>query len=149
MQKLKEPHTTEMPSLDDLSQLFWLKKEIKADENRLKEIRLKAYAPPSPDLSGMPHAVTNDRSTTAEYAAALSDLEELIQDKLNRCAKEQYTLEKWIKDIPSSEVRFVMTERFINGLQWNEIAEKIGPGHTGDRVKKVVYRYLNMTKRRH
>lgn len=130
-------------TLDELSQLYWLNKEIEADKRRLERVRAMASSPASPDLSGMPHGKGGVHSTTETYAAEITDLETIIAAKQIQCVHERNRLERYIADIPNSETRLIMTLRFVDGLTWAQVAASIGAGHTADRVKKVCYRYID------
>lgn len=131
-------------TINELSQLYWLNREIEMDQKRLEELRGKV-APASPTLTGMPHG-TGDNSSKVERAAAeIVDLEAIIAAKQIQCIHERQRLERYIQDIPDSLVRMVFTFRFVNGLPWGQVAESIG-GNTPDSVKKICYRYLNRTE---
>ena len=51
-------------TVKELSQLYWLNQEIPRDEQRIAELREKAQAAPSPDMSGMPHGSGANTSRT-------------------------------------------------------------------------------------
>lgn len=130
-------------TLDELSQLYWLNKEIESDRKRLEQVRAMASSPASPDMSGMPHGKGGVHSTTEAYAAEITDLETIIAAKQIQCVHERNRLERYIANIPDSETRLIMTLRFVDGMTWAQVATSIGAGHTADRVKKVCYRYID------
>lgn len=67
--------------------------------------------------------------------------------KLNRkrveCAKEYNRVIDYIYGIDDSLVRQIFILRFISGLSWNDVADKIGGNNTGDAVKHICYRHFS------
>lgn len=129
-------------TLKELSQLYWLNREIEADQKRLDELSRLACSPSTPSLSGMPHAPHSNDSKTERLVAEIVDLQAVIAAKQIQCIHERARLERWIGDIPDSQTRQVFTYRFINGLPWQQVAFTIGGGNTEDSVKKRCYRYM-------
>lgn len=131
-------------TINELSQLYWLNREIEMDQKRLEELRGKV-APASPTLTRMPHGTGDNSSKVERVAAEIVDLEAIIAAKQIQCIHERQRLERYIRDIPDSLVRMVFTFRFVGGLTWGQVAESIG-GNTSDSVKKICYRYLDRTE---
>lgn len=128
-------------TLHELSQLYYLNREIANDRRRLAMLRDKAYAASSPNLSGMPSG-SGSGDRVGKYAAEIAELEALIEIKLERCMCEQIKLERYIADIPDSLTRQIFTYRFIDKLSWTQVARRVGGDNTADSVKKNCYRYL-------
>lgn len=156
-------------TVKELSQLYWLNREIESDQERLAsldaEIRkdeeqlasleVKASSPSGPNYDGMPKSPTygNPLENTViriielkniiERKKALrSDCAMTIQAKQILCLTERNKLERYIADLPDSLLRMIFTFRFINGLTWAQVSEHIGVRTTEDSVKKMCYRYL-------
>lgn len=51
-------------------------------------------------------------------------------------------VEKFISGIPDSQTRRIFMLRYVDGLSWNKVADKIGGGNTDDGVRKTAERYL-------
>lgn len=105
-------------TLKELSQLYWLNKEIDQDKKRLK----------------------NKGKTPAE-------IETIIKVKKERCVDEQIKLEKYIASIKKSKIRLIFTLRFVEGLSWDEVAAKSEMDITGKSCSNVCYRYLKKIKK--
>lgn len=129
-------------TVNELSQLYYLNREIEGDQKRLAELEAIAKAPSAAKLTGMPRS-PGVGDPTGKYAAEIVDLQAIISAKQIQCIHERARLERYIADIPDSETRWIFTLRFINGLPWAQVAASLGEGNTPDRVKKVCYRYLN------
>lgn len=127
-------------TLRELSQLYFLRREIEMDERRLLELREKSNSPPSPRIGGITGA-GNSESRIERYAEIIAALETVIEDKRERCAEERLRLEQYIADIPDSFLRQIFTLRFIGGLSWVQVAVRL---HTSTAaVKMMCYRYIN------
>lgn len=130
-------------TLKELSQLYWLNREIEADQKRLAELELLIGSPSSPQLTGMPHTPNSFDSKTERLVAEIVDLQAIIASRQIQCIHERARLERWINDIPDSLTRLIFRYRFVNGLQWPQVAASIGEGTTPDRAKKICYRYID------
>ena len=137
-------------TMKELSQLYWLNREIELDQERLAELERKASSPSSPNLSGMPGGGSTPgfNNKIERYVAEIIDLQALIAAKQIQCIHQRNRLERWIADIPDSLTRQIFTLRFINGLTWNQVAMHIG-GNTEASVKMICYRHLNKVNRKH
>lgn len=133
-------------TVKELSQLYYLNREIEADTKRLKELQDKAYSLGSPALTGMPHS-NNNESKVERYAAEIADLIGIIDGKRLQCIHEQNRLERYISTIPDSLTRQIFQYRFISGLSWLQVALHIGGSNTEASVKMTCYRYLDKTNK--
>lgn len=129
----------------ELSQLYWLNREIEMDMTRLKELEEMAAAPKSLKLDGMPHS-SGYGDALARVVAEIVDLKAIIAAKQQQCIHERSRLERYIADIPDSLTRQIFTLRFINGLSWYQVAVHIGGGNSEDSVRKTCDRYLASQK---
>jgi hypothetical protein len=70
-------------TLKELSQHYWLNREVEREKARLEELRAKAEGG-THTVTGMPRSFdANDR--TADYAAEIADLREIIEINIKRC----------------------------------------------------------------
>jgi hypothetical protein len=130
-------------TLKELSQLFWLNREIEEDKKRLAELEAKVGGLASPSLSGMPHGGDNSSKVERE-AVEVVTMYELIENKKKRCELERVRLLSYIDTIPDSLTRQIFTLRFVDGLCWEQVAASLG-GNTVDSVKKTCYRYIKQS----
>ena len=98
-------------------------RRIKRIESDMEEIRMmKQY--PSMSSDGMPHVSNN--SDLSNYAAVLDKKErELIREKQSRVVGYRDVTNQ-IEILESDLERDVLHYRYIKGLEWWEIAEKMG-----------------------
>mgnify|MGYP000948417542 CR=1 FL=1 len=124
----------------ELSQLYYLNREIGQLKSRIEELECIAVSDTS-RITGMPH-VTGISDKVGRYAAEIADLKELLDLNLKKCFYELNRLNRYIEGIDDSQMRMIMTLRYVNGLSWRQIAFNIGGGNTEDSIKKLAYRYL-------
>lgn len=131
-------------TLKELSQLYYLNREIEMDKRRLQELEVKAL-PGAQVITGMPHApgVTDK---VGEYAAEIADLRGIIEAKHQQCLYERSRLERYISSIDDSLLRQIFTYRFVNGLPWQQVAACIGGSNTADGVRMMCNRYIKATE---
>ena len=123
-------------TIKELSQLYWLNREIEEDKRRLDELEAMTTSPKSPKYDGMPHA-PGYSDTLARCVAEIVDLKAIIAAKQIQCIHERTRLD--------SLTRQIFALRFINGLNWHQTAMHVGGGNTDESVRKRVYRYLQST----
>lgn len=132
-------------TIKELSQLYWLKKEIAKDQERLEELERLACSPGSPNYDGMPKAPGYSGNKIERYVADILDLRAIIDAKRQQCIHEQLILERYIASIDDSLTRQIFEARFVDCRTWLGVALKVGGGNTEDSVKKICYRYLERT----
>lgn len=156
-------------TVKELSQLYWLNREIELDQQRLESLdveiakdeeqlarlEFEASSPSGPNYDGMPksHSYGNKlenavvrivelQEILTRKKALRADCAMTIQAKQLLCLTERNKLERYINDLPDSLLRLIFTYRFVNGLTWYQVSEHIGMRTTEDSVKKMCYRYL-------
>lgn len=134
---------TSMPNsitIKDLSQLYYLNREIERDKRRLAELETAAQSCTA-KITGMPSG-GGAGDKIGRYAAEIADLREIISLNIHRCWYELSRLNRYIASIDDSLTRQIFTLRFVNGLPWQQVAWSIGGDNTADGVRKVVARYV-------
>ena len=125
-------------TLKELSQLYYLRREIEQEQQRVRELRARATSVTA-NLSGTPHSGAISDKTA--IAAEIADCEALIAAKIAESTVEYKRLVTYINGIEDSLTRQIFTARFVDGLRWEQVADRVGG--SSDAVKKTCYRYLN------
>ena len=128
-------------TLKELSQLYYLKKEIENDKQRLSELKEKYCPVSSVKLSGMPSGGVGGGGLE-RYVTEVVDLEAIISAKTILCIHEHSRLERYIADIPDSMTRQIFTLRFVEGYTWQQVANRTPGNNTADGVRKICTRFL-------
>ena len=124
----------------ELSQLYYLKKEIRQLEQRIKELETEATGCAA-KITGLPHG-TDINDKIGNYAAQIADLKSLLDLNLKKCFYELNRLDRYIQSVDDPLTKQIMMYRFISGYSWGKIAFQIGGKNSIDGLKKRLYRYL-------
>jgi len=108
----------------DLSQLYWLNREIEEQQRRLDELEALATSCTS-RITGMPRS-KGLVDKLAIYSAEIADLKGLIDLNIKKCFYELNRLNRYINGIEDSQMRMILSLRYINGMTWQQIAFSIG-----------------------
>ena len=104
----------------ELSQLYYLKKEIRQQQKRLQELETAATSCTS-KITGMPHG-TGINDKISKYAAQIADLKGLLDLNLKKCFNELNRINRFIESVEDSEMRMILTLRYTQNLSWRNIA---------------------------
>ena len=91
-------------TLKELSQLYYLNREIENDRRRLEELEAKLASPSSPNLSGMPRSTTYGNKIESSVADIM-DFKAIIAAKQQQCIYERSRLMRYISEINDSLTR--------------------------------------------
>ena len=127
-------------TIKELSQLYHLRREVEMERQRLAALEERAL-PGAQRLSGLPGS-SRGQDKLGNAAAEIADLRALVEQKLRRCLAEQQRLEAYIAGIEDSFVRQIFTCRFVEGMSWRQVADKVGGRNTADGVRKLSKRFL-------
>lgn len=108
----------------ELSQLYYLKKEIKEQQRRLAELEETATNC-SAKITGLPSG-RGISDKTGNYAAQIADLKALLDLNIKKCFCELNRLNRYIQSVDDSQMRTILRLRYIQGLTWQRIAFEIG-----------------------
>lgn len=123
----------------ELSQLYYLKREIRNDEQRLLELEAAATSI-TQNISGMPGS--GRKSDKTAIAAEIADLKRIIRSKNEMCIAHYNRIMRYVASIDDSLIRQVITYRHVDMMKWRDIAQKIGGGNSEDGIRKAYTRYI-------
>lgn len=124
----------------ELSQLYYLKKEIKQLEQRIKELETAAMDCTA-KITGLPHG-TGISDKIGNYTAQIADLKNLLDLKLKKCFYELNRLDRYIQSVDDPLIRQIILYRFENHMSWSQIERTIGGNNNSESLRKKLYRYL-------
>ena len=128
--------------LKELSQLYYINKEIKRDKARLEQLRATQFSL-SNNSDGMPKGTKTIHDPIAEDIADILDLEEMLKINIKKRYYEEKKIMVYINSIDDCFTRLIFKMRFVDCKPWYTIACEVGGGNTTDTVSKCCYRYLN------
>lgn len=131
---------------EQLSQLKYLKSEIEILKKQISDLD---YNITTDSVKGsspyFPYIERKFLITGLDYQVHDNKLDRL-QRKLNRRIEELIDLVEetyeYIDNIDDSLIRQIITLRYINGLEWKQVAASIGGNNTGDSVRMIHNRFL-------
>lgn len=127
----------------ELSQLYYLNKEIVAEKQRLAELEELATNISS-KISGLPHI--NELSDKTAIAAEIADVKAIITTRIKDSVAEYNRLNHYINSIDDSLIRLILRYRYIDHFSWNVTALKIGNGNSADSIRMIHTRFLKEEK---
>lgn len=128
----------------ELSQLFYLNREVEYQGMRLRELE-SAAAGHCRRITGLPGGNgISDR--VGRCGAEIADLSRRIDTGIHRCWQELFRLSGFIDSVEDSQMRQILSMRYIGQCSWDQIAIHLGGGNTADGVRKAHDRYLSRSR---
>lgn len=128
----------------ELSQLYYLRKEIKEQQRRLSELEALATSCTA-NVTGIPNG-NGISDKVANYAAQIADLKGLLDLNLKKCFYELNRLDRFISSVKDSEMRIILTLRYSQGLTWQQVAQNMGVLGDGSTERKKHNRFLKFSR---
>lgn len=126
----------------ELNKLKDLPGLIARGERRIEELEAKLQ-PGGTSMDGMPHG-TSRKNMIEELVPVIADLREQVR----KYEAEQKALEEYIHSVEDYHIRSILLHRFVDDLEWNEVAALVGGGNTEDSVRKACDRFLRKTEKK-
>ncbi len=123
----------------ELSQLYYLRREINSDRERLAKLEATATSASPSNGGGRGSGTPTDRTS---LAVEIASLKSLIYDKICREEKELLRLMNYISGVEDSLTRQILTARFVDNLSWTAVAIRVGGGNTATTVRQRCNRFL-------
>ena len=121
---------------NELEQLLFIKTEIMQLEQELEELEAAAICQ-SAVISGLPGR-TGVSDRVGNYAVKIVMQRDILRRSLQKLYLLRTRAELFVENIDDSYLRTVLRMRFINGLNWQQIAFKTGAFDEATPRKSVV-----------
>jgi len=133
-----------------LLQMQYLQIEINQLEDSINDLSVNGYEYGVDGVTGsskeIPYAKHNilvagySRSDGAQ--AQIKKLGDIYREKLERLYEGRREAEKLLDSIKDSKARIIIRYRYIDGMEWQDIANKLGGSNTEASVKMYSKRIL-------
>lgn len=108
----------------DLSQLYWLNREIAEEKRKLRELEAAATSGTA-TITGLPH-VSGAHDRLGDMAILIAGQRDLIDLKVRQSVIEYNRLNRYIAGVEDAQMRMILSLRYVNGLSWQQVAFAIG-----------------------
>lgn len=124
----------------ELSQVYYLKKELLMWEEKLEELRAESLIG-SQKCDGMPFTQTNGISDkTFEHISRIMELQADIETFRLNIEKKIEEIERYIMTLDDSLMRQIIEYRCCQLKSWKDVSLMIGYGTTEESVRKYFNR---------
>jgi len=107
----------------ELSQLYYLKKETFELQRRIMELETLATNGTA-KITGLPHSgIISDK--VGKNASKIADLKIKLEENFKKCVTELDRITNFINSIENSQIRLMLTFRYIQCFSWQKIAFKL------------------------
>ena len=107
----------------ELSQLYWLNREIEEEKRKLAELTAAASGGVQ-NITGLPHVGGGDK--TGNRAILIAEQRDLIELKVKQSVIEYNRLNRYIASVEDAQMRMILSLRYVNGLSWQQVALHMG-----------------------
>lgn len=126
----------------ELKQLYFLRREIHNLESRkevLESLAESTTKAPSP-TAGVQGSGPSD--PVGQYSVELAAIKAQIDAMQIRCLIEERKINAFIEGIDDSFIRQLIIGRHVKLLSWEDVADSIGAGTSGESCRKACERFL-------
>lgn len=121
----------------ELQQVYYLRKEIKMWDNKLKELS---------DLKGVNYSSSGHSngisSPVQDLAERREGIKQIISELESKIIMQEQVITEYITTIDVSIIRQIMHKRHIELKSWSRIAAEVGGKNTAESVRKMHDRFL-------
>lgn len=125
----------------ELSQLYWLNREIEEEKRKLSELEAAA-AGCTAKITGLPH-VSGVHDKIGDLGILIAEQRDLIDLKVRQSVIEYNRLNRYIASVDDAQMRMILSLRYVNGLSWQEIAANMGQDGDGSTQRKKHDKFLH------
>lgn len=108
----------------ELSQLYWLNREIEEEKRKLHELEAAASGCTA-SITGLPH-VMGAHDKIGDLAILIAEQRDLIDLKVRQSVIEYNRLNRYIASVEDAQMRMILSLRYVNGLSWQQVAFQMG-----------------------
>lgn len=127
---------------NELSQLYWLNREIEEEKRKLDELTAAASGC-TQNITGLPHVGGGDK--IGNLAILIAEQRDLIELKIKQSVIEYNRLNRYIASVEDAQMRMILSMRYVNGLSWQGVANNIGE-RDESYVRKKHNRFLKLSE---
>jgi hypothetical protein len=134
--------------INELKQLYFLKKEIERNKRRLSEMRelMKTVKSVTDYSRERVQTSVGNESSVERIILEIIELQEMLNAQNIQLILLERKIERYIEAIDDAQTRLMFKLRFIDCKRWENVAEEIGGGNTADSCRMACVRFLKKNK---
>jgi hypothetical protein len=134
--------------INELKQLYFLKKEIERNKRRLSEMRelMKTVKSVTDYSRERVQTSVGNESSVERIILEIIELQEMLNAQNIQLILLERKIERYIEAIDDAQTRLMFKLRFIDCKRWENVAEEIGGGNTADSCRMTCVRFLKKNK---
>ncbi len=109
----------------ELSQLYYFKERSQRTTKKTGGVIETLATACTSKIAGVPRG-TGINDKVEKYAARIADLKGLLDLNLKKCFYELNHINRFIESVQDSEMRMILTLRYMQNLSWQKVAFAIG-----------------------
>lgn len=130
----------------ELSQIYYLDKELKRCEENLAEIRASIQAK-TQKITGMPHQNNGGNSNEVEETVfRLLKAEQAVDGYQQAILIRKARILEWLSGLDDILLVQIVDYRCLKLLTWEEVAARVGGGNTAESVRKHFVRNIEKSE---
>ncbi len=126
---------------EKLSQIFYLEKEQKMWEEKLKELEAESLIK-GQEITGMPFSNSGDSDKVSSLIIRKQTFVEIIEEIQEKIDKQKEEIYEYINTIEDSLLRQIVVYRCVSCMNWTQVANRVGGGNTAESVRKIYERSI-------
>lgn len=134
--------------INELKQLYFLKKEIERNKRRLSEMRelMKTVKSVTDYSRERVQTSAGNESSVERIILEIIELQEMLNAQNIQLILLERKIERYVETIEDAQTRLIFKLRFIDCKRWENVAEEIGGGNTADSCRMACVRFLKKNK---
>lgn len=93
--------------------------------NKIRALKSRMRSVGAKELSDMPRPPSNSKDKMAEYVIQLEGLEISLQRDIDIQEECQKIIDELVKQLDKPEERLIITNRYMYGMEWNDVLYRI------------------------
>lgn len=134
--------------INELKQLYFLKKEIERNKHRLLEMRelMKTVKSVTDYSKERVQTSAGNESSVERIILEIIELQEMLNAQNIQLILLERKIERYVETIEDAQTRLIFKLRFIDCKHWEKVAEEIGGGNTANSCRMTCVRFLKKNK---
>lgn len=130
-------------TLNDLEQIIYMKSEIEVLSRRLNKAKGDNYvADFAKDYSSGYERIITIRGHAITDTNKVNKIAVILENRKQGLEEQILEAEHYIASIPDSKIRTILTLRFLEGEEWDDIAKRFYKKMTGDSARMCIARFF-------